>query len=158
MKPNISLRKLCCFVQETLLAGIAIQPFVSNAPSMSGWQLEVYGGLWALALLLDFLGLASTAVFLGELLSNPSHLAWVWVCKIGPLIGIPAILVLLATIWSLIAITFSSWVIYGPRVGIICTVVAVLVVVAGVAIANSFAKASGKREDLLRRYHSKFPI
>ncbi len=125
---------------------------------MSGWQLEVYGGLWALALLLDFLGLAITALFLGELLSNPSHLAWVWVCKIGPLIGIPAILILLDAIWSLIAISFSSWVIYGPRVGIICTVVAVLVVVASVAIAYSFAKASGKREVLLRRYHRNFEI
>ncbi len=158
MKPNISLRKLCCFVQETLLAGIAIQPFVSNAPNMSGWQLEVYGGLWALALLLDFLGLAITALFLAELLSNPSHLAWVWVCQIGPLIGIPAILILLDAIWSLIAISFSSWVIYGPRVGIICTVVAVLVVVASVAIAYSFGKASGKREVLLRRYHTNFGI
>ncbi len=142
MKPNISLPKFCCFVQETLLAGIAIQPFVSNAPNMSGWQLEVYGELWTLALLLDFLGLGITALFLGYLLGNPSHLAWVWVCKIVPLIGIPAILVLLDTIWTLIAISFSSWVIYGPRVGIICAVVAVFVVAAGVAISKSFAKAS----------------
>ncbi len=109
---------------------------------MSGWQLEVYGELWTLALLLDFLGLGITALFLGYLLGNPSHLAWVWVCKIVPLIGIPAILVLLDTIWTLIAISFSSWVIYGPRVGIICAVVAVFVVAAGVAISKSFAKAS----------------
>jgi hypothetical protein len=122
-------------VQETLLAGIAIQPFVTNAPNMSGWQLKVYGGLWTLALLLDFIGLGITALFLGYLLGHPSHLAWVWVCKIGPLIGIPAILVLLATIWSLIAISFSSWVIYGPQVGIICVVVAVFAVAAGVVIA-----------------------
>jgi hypothetical protein len=118
VKPNIALWKFCCFVQETLLAGVAIQPFVSNAPNISGWQLEVYGGLWALALLLDFLALTITALFLGYLLGNPSHLAWVWVCKIGPLIGIPTILVLFDTLWSLIAITFSSWVIYGPGVGI----------------------------------------
>jgi len=42
------------------------------------------------------------------------------------LIGIPAILVLSDTLWSLIAITFSSWVIYGPRVEIISAVVAVI--------------------------------
>ncbi len=148
MKPNIALQKFCCFVQETLLAGVAIQPFVTNTPNMSGWQLEVYGGLWTLALLLDFLGLGITALFLGYLLGNPSHLAWVWVCKIGPLIGIPAILVLLATIWSLIAISFSSWVIYGPRVGIICAVVAVFIVAAGVAISKSFAKVSKEIEAL----------
>jgi hypothetical protein len=98
VKPNIALQKFCCFVQETLLAGVAIQPFVSNTPNVSGWQLEVYGGLWTLALLLDFLGLGITALFLGYLLGNPSHLAWVWVCKIGPFIGIPSILVLLDTI------------------------------------------------------------
>ncbi len=126
-------------MQETLLAGVAIQPFVTNAPNISGWQLEVYGGLWALALLLDFLGLAITALFLGYLLGNPSHLAWVWACKIGPLIGIPAILVLLDTIWSLIAISFSSWVIYGPRVGIICAVVAVFDVLAAVAMSKRFS-------------------
>ncbi|KAH9555901.1 hypothetical protein CY35_08G140800 [Sphagnum magellanicum] len=135
-------------IAETLLAGIAIQPFVSNAPNMSGWQLEVYGGLWTLALLLDFLGLGITAYFLGTLLGNPSHVAWVWVCKIGPLIGIPGILVLLDTIWSLIAISFSSWVIYGPRVGITCTVVAVFAVAAGLAICKSFAKASKEIEAL----------
>ncbi|CAK9235563.1 unnamed protein product [Sphagnum troendelagicum] len=135
-------------IAETLLAGVAIQPFVSNAPNMSGWQLEVYGGLWTLALLLDFLGLGITALFLGYLLGNPSHLAWVWVCKIGPLIGIPAILILLDAIWSLIAISFSSWVIYGPRVGIICAVVAVFTVAAGVAIAKSFAKVSKEIEAL----------
>ncbi len=129
-------------MQETLLAGIAIQPFVSNASNMSGWQLEVYGGLWTLALLLDFLGLGITALFLATLLGNPSHLAWVWVCKIGPFISLPGILVLLDTIWSLIAISFSSWVIYGPRVGIIGTVVAVLTFTTGVAISKSFAKVS----------------
>ncbi len=148
MKPNIALQKFCCFVQETLLAGIAIQPFVTNAPNMSGWQLEVYGGLWTLALMLDFLGLGITALFLGYLLGNPSHLAWVWVCKIGPFIGIPSILVLLDTIWSLLAISFSSWVIYGPRVGIICVVVAFFIVVTCVAIAKSFAKASKEIEAL----------
>ncbi len=142
MKPNISLQKFCCFVQETLLAGIAIQPFVTNVPNISGWQLEVYGGLWTLALLLDFLGLGITALFLGYLLGNPSHLAWVWVCKIVTLIGIPVILVLLDTIWTLSAISFSSWVIYGPRVGIICAVGAVFAVAAAVAISISFAKAS----------------
>jgi hypothetical protein len=135
-------------VQETLLAGVAIQPFVTNAPNISGWQSEVYGGLWGLALLLEFLGLAITTLFLGYLLGKPSHLAWVWVCKIGPLIGIPAILVLLDTIWSLIAITFSSWVIYGPRVGIICAVVAVFNVLAAVAITISFGKASKKADAL----------
>ncbi len=77
---------------------------------------------------------------------QPSHLAWVWVCKIGPLISIPEILILLATIWSLIAISFSSWVIYGPRVGIICAVVAVFAVAAGLAISKSFAKASKEIE------------
>jgi len=148
VKPYISLQKFCCFVQETLLAGIAILPFVTNVQNMSGWQLEVYGGLWTLALLLDFFGLGITALFLGYLLGNPSHLAWVWVCKIGPLIGIPSILVLLDTIWSLLAISFSSWVIYGPRVGIICAVVAVFIVATGVAIANSFAKASKENEAL----------
>jgi NADH:ubiquinone oxidoreductase subunit K len=135
-------------IAETLLAGIAIQPFVSNTPNMSGWQLEVYGGLWTLALLLDFLALGITALFLGYLLGNPSHVAWVCVCKIGPLIGIPAMLVLLATIWSLIAISFSSWVIYGTRVGIICVVVAVFDVAAGVAIFKSFLKASKEIEAL----------
>jgi hypothetical protein len=64
-------------IAETLLAGVAIQPFVTNAPNISGWQLEVYGGLWALALLLDSLGLAITALLLGFLLGKPSHLAWV---------------------------------------------------------------------------------
>ncbi len=137
-------------MQETLLAGIAIQPFVSNVPNISGWQLEVYGGLWTLALLLDFLGLVITSLFLGYLLGNPSHLAWVWVCKIGPLIGIPAILVLLDTLLGLIAISFSSWVIYGPRVGIMCAVVAVFVVAASVAISNSFVKASKEFEALLK--------
>ncbi|CAK9861424.1 unnamed protein product [Sphagnum jensenii] len=131
-------------IAETLLAGLAIQPFVTNAPNISGWQLEVYGGLWALALLLDFLGLAITAIFLGFLLGNPSHLAWIWACKIGPLISIPAILVLLDTIWSVIAISFSSWVIYGPRVGIISAVVAAFVVAATAAISISFRKASNK--------------
>ncbi|KAH8945000.1 hypothetical protein BDL97_12G016500 [Sphagnum fallax] len=135
-------------IAETLLAGVAIQPFVTNAPNISGWQLEVYGGLWALALLLDFLGLAITALFLGYLLGNPSHLAWVWACKIGPLIGIPAILVLLDTIWSLIAISFSSWVIYGPRVGIISAVVAAFVVAALAAISISFRRASNKVDAL----------
>ncbi len=129
-------------MQETLLAGIAIQPFVTNAPNMSGWQVEVYGGLWTLALLLDFLGLGITALFLGYLLGNPSHLAWVWVCKIVPSIGIPVILVLLDTIWTLGAISFSSWVIYGPRVGIMCAVGAAFAVAAAVAISISFAKAS----------------
>ncbi len=127
-------------MQETLLAGLAIQPFATDAPNkISGWQLEVYGGLWALALLLDFLGLIITALFLGFLLANPSHLAWIWVCKIGPLIAIPAILVLFDTVWSLIAISFSSWVIYGPRVGIICTVVAGFNVLAAVAISKRFS-------------------
>jgi hypothetical protein len=41
--------------------------------------------------------------------------------------------------WSLIAITFSSWVIYGPRVGILCAVVAVLNVLAAVAISKRFS-------------------
>jgi hypothetical protein len=135
-------------VQETLLAGLAIQPFVTNAPNISGWQLEVYGGLWALALPLDFLGLTITAIFLGYLLGNPSNLAWVWVCKIGPLIGIPGILVLFDTLWSLIAITFSAWVIYGHRVGKICAVVAVFVVAAPVALTISFRKASKKVDAL----------
>jgi uncharacterized membrane protein len=70
------------------------------------------------------------------------------VCKIGPLIGIPAILVLLATIWSLIAISFSLWVIYGPQVGIICAVVAVFTVAAGVANSKSFANVSKEIEAL----------
>ncbi|KAH9536359.1 hypothetical protein CY35_17G103500 [Sphagnum magellanicum] len=135
-------------IVETLLAGIAIQPFVSIAPNLSGWQLEVYGGLWTLALLLDFLGLGITALFLGYLLGNPSHLAWVWVCKIVQLIGIPVALVLLDTIWTLITISFSSWLIYGPRVGITCTVVAVFAVAAGLAICESFAKASKEIEEL----------
>jgi hypothetical protein len=71
------------------------------------------------------------------------------VCKIGPLISIPEILVLLATIWSLIAISFSSWVIYGTRVGIICcAVLAFFAVAAGAAISISFAKASKEIEAL----------
>jgi hypothetical protein len=135
-------------VQETLLAGIAIQPFVTNAPNISGWQLEVYGGLWGLALLLDFLGLAITAIFLGFLLGSPSHLAWVWACKIGRLIGIPSILVILDTVWSIIAISFSSWVIYGPRVGIICAVVAVFDVLAAVAISKCFPNLTKEVEAL----------
>ncbi len=114
---------------------------------MSGWQLEVYGGLWTLALLLDFIGLGITALFLSYLLGNPGQLAWVWACKIGPLMCIPTILVVLDTIWSLIAISFSSWVIYGPRVGIIGAVVAVFAVAAGVAIAR-----------ILRPYHTKLAI
>ncbi len=122
-------------MQESLLAGVAIQPFVSNASNMSGWHLKVYGVLWSVALLIDFIGLGITALLLGYMLGHPSHLAWVWVCKLGPLIGIPVILLLLATFWSLIAISISSWVIYGHLVGIICTVVAVLAVSAGLAIA-----------------------
>jgi hypothetical protein len=39
-------------------------------------------------------------------------------------------------------------VIYGPRVGIICAVVAVFTVAAGVAIAKSFAKVSKEIEAL----------
>jgi hypothetical protein len=66
------------------------------------------------------------------------------------LIGIPAILVLLDTLLGLIAISFSSWVIYGPRVGIMCAVVAVFVVAASVAISNSFVKASKEFEALLK--------
>jgi hypothetical protein len=38
-----------------------------------------------------------------------------------------------------IAISFSSWVIYGPRVGIICAVVVVLDVLAAVAISKHFS-------------------
>jgi hypothetical protein len=129
-------------VQETLLAGIAIQPFVTNAPNMSGWQLEVYGGLWTLALLLDFLGLQITGLFLAFLLGNPSHLAWVSVCKIVHLIGIPNILVGLGSVWTLSAISFSSWVIYGPRVGIICAIGSVFNVAVLMAIPISFFKAS----------------
>jgi len=70
-------------VQETLLAGIAIQPFVSNAPNMSGWQLEVDGGLWTIALLLDFLGLGITAYFLGYLLGNQAILLGSGCAKLG---------------------------------------------------------------------------
>ncbi len=104
----IELGKLHGFVQETLLAAVAIQPFITNVPTLSGWQLKAYGGLWASALLLDFIGLAITTIFLAYLLGKPSNLTWVWVCNTGPLIGIPVILLVLDTIWSIIAISFSS--------------------------------------------------
>jgi hypothetical protein len=68
--------------------------------------------MWGSALLLCiyFLGLAITALFLDYLLGSPGHLSWVWVCKIGPLIGISVILIVLDTILSVIAIGFISWV------------------------------------------------
>jgi hypothetical protein len=140
----IQLGKLHGFVQETLLAAVAIQPFVTNVPTLSGWQLKAYGGLWASALLLDFIGLGITTIFLAYLLGKPSNLTWVWV-QYRPLIGIPVILLVLDTIWSIIAISFSSWVIYGTLVGTICAVVAVLAVAAGVTISNLLGPAS--RED-----------
>ncbi len=141
----IELGKLHGFLQETLLAAVAIQPLITNVPTLSGWQLKAYGGLWASALLLDFIGLGITTIFLAYLLGKPSNLTWVWVCNIGPLIGIPVILLVLDTIWSIIAISFSSWVIYGTLVGTICAVVAVLAVAAGVTISNLLGPAS--RED-----------
>ncbi len=138
----IELGKLHGFVQETLLAAVAIQPFITNVPTLSGWQLKAYGGLWASALLLDFIGLAITTIFLAYLLGKPSNLTWVWVCNVGALIGIPVILLVLDKIWSIIAISFSSWVIYRTLVGTICAVVAVLAVAAGVTISNLLGPTS----------------
>jgi hypothetical protein len=39
----IELGKLHGFVQETLLAAVAIQPFITNVLTLSGWQLRTLG-------------------------------------------------------------------------------------------------------------------
>ncbi len=128
MRTSTSIAKLHCFVWETLLARVAIQPFVTNIQTLPGWQVEICEGMWGSALLLCiyFLGLAITALFLDYLLGSPGHLSWVWVCKIGPLIGISVILIVLDTILSVIAIGFISWVSQGHLVGMVCSILGVL--------------------------------
>ncbi len=123
LRTSTSIAKLHSFVQETLIARVAIQ-FVTNIQTLPGWQVEIWKGLWGSALLLCiyFLGLAITALFLDYLIDSPGHLSWVWVCKICPLIGISVILVVVDTIWSVIAIGFSSWVSQGHLVGLVSSV------------------------------------
>lgn len=66
LRTSTSIAKLHCFVQETLLARVTIQPFVTNIQTLPGWQVEIWEGLWGSALLfcIYFLGLAITALFL----------------------------------------------------------------------------------------------
>lgn len=93
LRTSTSIAKLHSFVQETLIARVAIQPFVTNIQTLPGWQVEIWERLWGSALLLCiyFLGLAITALFLDYLIGSPGHLSWVQVCIIGPLIGISVI-------------------------------------------------------------------
>ncbi|KAG0593496.1 hypothetical protein M758_1G326900 [Ceratodon purpureus] len=128
-------------VVETLLAAIAIQPFTNPPAGLEGGKRAWYGMLWMWALLADFLGLGTTTLFLGYLFTGPGKLNWVWACKIGALRGIPAILVLWATIMSLAAIAFTSFILYGKLVGIVCVVVEALIVFAGTYCATSLNKA-----------------
>lgn len=127
-------------VQESLLAAVAIQPCVSNIGNLTGWQLEIYGLMWMLALISDFMSLAVTALFLGYLHGSPAKLTYMWVCNLGAWIGVPTVLVLLPTFRNLIAIAFTSWVLYGRRVGIVCTATEVVIVSFAIVTSNSLGK------------------
>lgn len=66
-----------------------------------------------------------------------------FVCNLGAWVGIPSILVLAATFESVIAIGFSTWVIYGRTVGIFRSVVVGLSFAFAIFVANALGKASG---------------
>jgi hypothetical protein len=104
------------------MAALAIQPLVTNV-SLVGWELNVYGLLWMLTLLGSFIGLVVNAALLGHLLHCPSKLAWIWLCKIGYVIEFPRLFMWISSIMSLFAIGFTTWSLYGTKVGIPCVVV-----------------------------------
>lgn len=132
-----------CIVAEALLAGVATQPFITPQ-DFQGWKRTWYGILWMLSLLADFFALGTTTLFLGYLLGNPGKLSWIWLCKIGALRGIPAILVLLATFMSLLAIGFTTFILYGWKVGIVCVVFEVIIVAAGTYFAILLSDANNQ--------------
>ncbi|CAM6101977.1 unnamed protein product [Calypogeia fissa] len=118
-----------------------MQPFITNVGNLTGRKLEVYGLLWMLALIFDYMGLGVTALFLRYLHASPAKLTYMWLCNIGAWIGVPAVLVLLGTFASLVAIAYSSWVIYGQRLGIIFTVIEVFIVSFAIAVSTYLGKA-----------------
>jgi hypothetical protein len=79
---------------QTVLCNSSI---CNQCPDSMGLAIRSLWRLRPSALLLDFVGLAMTALFLGFLHGSPSHLDF-WMCKVGPLIGIQGILVVLDTI------------------------------------------------------------
>ncbi|CAM6101979.1 unnamed protein product [Calypogeia fissa] len=129
-------------VAESLLASVAMQPFITNVGNLTGWRLEVYGLLWMLALVFDYMGLAVTTIFLGYLHASPAKLTYMWLCNIGAWIGVPGVLVLLGTLLSIVAIAYTSWVVYGQRLGIICTDIEVFIASFAIAAATYLGKAS----------------
>lgn len=128
-------------MQETLLAGVATQPFITPQ-ELHGWKRTWYGVLWMLSLLADFFALGTTTIFLGYLLGNPGILSWLWLCKIGALRGIPAVLVLLSTFMSLLSIGFTTFILYEWKVGIVCVVFEVIIVAAGTYVAILLSTAN----------------
>ena len=70
----------------------------------------------------DFFALGCTAIFLGYMLANPGTICWKWLCKIGALRGVPAVVVLLASFMSLLAIGFTTFILYGWNAGVVCVV------------------------------------
>lgn len=116
-------------MQEALLAGIATQPFIT-VPKLKETALACYGLLWMLSLITDMFALATTGFFLGYLLANPSKLCWLWLCSIGILRGVPGFLMLLATFMSLVAIGFTTFTLYGQKVGVACIAFEVVVTAA----------------------------
>ncbi|KAG0595476.1 hypothetical protein M758_UG169200 [Ceratodon purpureus] len=109
-------------IVETLLAALAIQPLVANV-SLVGWRLSVYGLLWMLTLLGSFIGLVVNAALLGHLLHCPHKLAWIWLCKVGYVSEFPRLFMWISSVMSLLAIGYTTWTLYGAKVGIPCVIV-----------------------------------
>jgi hypothetical protein len=135
-------------VQETLLASLAVSPFIRNVPP-SSWHSEVYGLLWFLALTSDVASLTVTTMFLAFLHSIPAELSYMWVCNLGAWMAIPIILVILCAVTSAMALTFTLWVIYGTIVGAVCAIIELWVVWFCVKAANALACATITTERLL---------
>ena len=95
-----------------------------------------------LSLLADFFALGCTAVFLGYLLANPGKLCWKWLCKIGALRGARVVVVLLAAFMSLLAIGYTTFVLYGWKAGVVCVVFEVVIIAAGIYFAILLSNAN----------------
>jgi hypothetical protein len=110
-------------------------------------QHALYGLLWMLCLISQFLGIASTCIYLGYLLDHPARVNFMFVCNMGPWVGVTVFLLLLSTFTSFVAKGYSLWLIFGRTVGIFCINVGILAVTLGIRSSTALRKASTAPRD-----------
>ena len=114
----------CAKLRETCFAAFATQPLKYSWP-----EAHLIWDAVEVVITSRLLRIRNYIAFSRLLVRDPGKLGWIWLCKTGVLIrGVPAFLLLLATLMILLAIGFSTFILYGWKVGVVHVVVEAIII------------------------------